>query len=192
MKIKYLKGERSLRSDILFSRNTFKRLKFLCEDFSLLFFLNPKNRWNFQFGFTLLELLIVLAIIGMATALVIPRIGTSEMTFLKVQVREAVSVLRYARRAAIIEGQQKTVIFSEGHQAAHQATMIKTPTNWVSRGVTLQGDGQVFDGDKTVYKMTFYPEGGSTGGELSLSYFEHTAKITVNPITGKIKSEILF
>ena len=43
-----------------------------------------------------------------------------------------------------------------------------------------------------VYQITFYPEGGSSGGEIILTHLEHKAKITVNPITGKIESEILY
>jgi general secretion pathway protein H len=41
------------------------------------------------------------------------------------------------------------------------------------------------------YRFTFYPEGGSSGGELILSYKGQRAKIKVNPLTGKVATEFL-
>lgn len=128
--------------------------------------INKRKIQILQSGFSMLELLVVMAIIGMAAALVIPRLGSSEVTILKAQVREAVAVLRYARRSAIVEGKQKVANFSQGKKAEN-------------------ADNQA------VYKIIFYPEGGSSGGEIILKHLEHKAKISVNPITGKIESEIL-
>lgn len=46
-----------------------------------------------QGGFTLLELILVLAIMAAAVALVAPRLGDNAQTQLKVEVREAVALL---------------------------------------------------------------------------------------------------
>jgi len=117
-----------------------------------------------------------MAIIAMAVGVVIPRIGSSEVTFLKAQVREAVAKLRYTRRTALVEGKQKVATFNQKEEG--------------EKG--KQGKEGEEGEQGPVYQITFYPEGGSSGGEIILTHLDHKAKITVNPITGKIESEILY
>jgi len=138
-------------------------------------------------GFTLLEMLVVMAIVAMGSALIVPRISGGQVSLLKAQVREAVAVLNYARRSAIVEGRSKTAFFYESarSQGASQ------PGTWVGRGATLQwGGGQEGQGLEG-QAITFYPEGGSTGGEFVLSYQSRRVKVVVNPLTGKVSSEFL-
>lgn len=165
---------------------------------------------NMSKGFSLLELLVVMAIVGMMAALVVPRLGSNEVTFLKVQIREAMAVLNYARRSAIVEGKAKVAIFHEGNSEASSQKM--QPGQWTSRGATLQwksgvtgkedskeemnekekdDQGKKDDEFSKTIEITFYPEGGSSGGELLLSYHEHQAKIIVDSLTGKVRSDIL-
>lgn len=139
-------------------------------------------------GFSLLELLLVLAITGMLAAMVIPRLSGGQATVLKTQVREAVAVLNYARRSAVIQGQSKVATFYEGIGSATKTEVGR----WVGRGATLQwGNTEATTDRKTNYEFTFYPEGGSSGGDLILSYEGYQAKISVNPLTGKVTSEFL-
>jgi len=127
-------------------------------------------------GFTLLEILIVMAIIAMAVAVVIPGISSSEVTFLKAQVREAVAMLRYTRRTALVEGKQKVATFNKNKKEESEEGEVR---------------GEMGE-EGEVDQITFYPEGGSSGGEIILTHLDYKAKITVNPITGKIESEILY
>jgi general secretion pathway protein H len=143
---------------------------------------------NLPKGFTLLELLIVMAIVGMMVALVIPRMGSGQATFLKAQVREAIAILNYARRSAIVEGTAKTATFYK-NQVGEESRQKKQPGHWVSRGTDLQWGSKQQEEAAVTHTITFYPEGGSSGGELILSYQGYKAKITVNSLTGKIESE---
>jgi general secretion pathway protein H len=146
-------------------------------------------------GFTLIEIIVVMAIIAMMATLVIPRINSGSVTILQAQVRQAVAVLNYARRSAIVEGQAKTAYFYEGDQQ----TSNSPPIHWTSHGTALQwGNDKEKAGDNkkanepdnnSTYQVTFYPEGGSSGGEILFSYQGHKFKVTVNPLTGKIESE---
>jgi len=162
-------------------------------------FSTKNQRQFFQAGFTLLELIIVMAIIGMMASLVIPHIGSGQLTLLKAQMREAVAVLNYARRSAIVEGKQKVASFYEGQEnTADKSPQKMLPGQWVSRGTTLQWgekrrDDKQSEDDKQqkVYQITFYPEGGSSGGEIILGYLDHKAVIRVNPLTGKVEAEIV-
>ncbi len=142
-------------------------------------------------GFTLLELIIVMAIIGMMAMLVIPNIGSGQSAILKAQVREAMAVLRYARRTATIEGKQKTIILREGGDSSKK-TNIDSGI-WTSRGVKLQmgeADDDTSEQTNTSTKVTFFPEGGSSGGKIIFTFNKITAEIKINPLTGKIKSDI--
>jgi general secretion pathway protein H len=163
-------------------------------------------------GFTLIELMVVMAILAMMAAIVIPRISSGSATLLQAQMRQAMAVLNYARRSAIVEGQTKTVVFSEGSEekTENQFTATANFIQWVSRGASVQSAGTEGDsnnskgtekkeekenpngGDNsTTHKITFYPEGGSSGGDLIFSYQGLKAKITVNPLTGKVESKFL-
>ncbi|MDM8566757.1 prepilin-type N-terminal cleavage/methylation domain-containing protein [Candidatus Halobeggiatoa sp. HSG11] len=144
-------------------------------------------------GFTLLELIIVMVIVGMMAMLVVPNVGTSQGAILKAQVREAMAVLRYTRRAATIQGKQKTIILKEGGESA-QKTNVDSGV-WTSRGVSLQRKQSDDNDDKSEKnnistEVSFYPEGGSSGGKIVFTFNKHTAEIEINPLTGKIKSDI--
>jgi general secretion pathway protein H len=165
-----------------------------------------QNR-NRLFGFTLMELLIVMAIMAMAMAIVIPRMSSGEVVILQAQVREVMALFRYARRSAIVEGKPKIVLLYQGKSAetAQKTSSRLDAGSWRSREVTLQWSEQSLlqkeaseeqdneDNENTeaqTYKVTFYPEGGSSGGELILIYKEKfKAKIKINPITGKVTSD---
>ena len=149
------------------------------------------KQYKNSLGFSLLELLVVMAIVGMIAALIIPRVSGSQVVLLKAQVREAAAVLNYARRSAIIRGEITKAIF---HQKNENAAPQKNtnPEQWVSRGAILQWDDETEKGNKSaVYEIVFYPEGGSSGGSFTLIHQKYKAKITVDPLTSKIKSEIL-
>ncbi len=161
--------------------------------------IGKKNRSN---GFSLLELLVVMVIIGMMAALVIPNLSSGQATVLRAQVREAVAKLRYASRSAKILGKEQITNLYEGKEGTERtgdkSTAKVKPGDWVSRGIRIQWGEEDNDDvndesniGKTAYSFTFYPEGGSSGGEIILSYLQYKAKIKVNPLTGKIESEIL-
>ena len=173
------------------------------------FFSHPYLRWveksvpsfkkknQLDKGFTLLELLVVMTIIGMMAVLIIPNLRTGQATLLRAQVREAIAVLKYARRSAIVEGKQKTVTFHEGKEVDNSVSKTRQG-HWVSRGATLQwgeeGDEEDSDtnSETASYQITFYPEGGNSGGVLTLSHLKYKTKISVDPMTGKIELENLY
>jgi prepilin-type N-terminal cleavage/methylation domain-containing protein len=65
-----------------------------------------------QRGFTLLEIILVLAIIATASVMVVSNLGGFEARTFSTQVRQAQSLLNYARRTAVISGQASTVSFN--------------------------------------------------------------------------------
>ena len=150
-------------------------------------------RANFR-GFTLLEVIIVMALIGLLAGLVVPRITGNQLTQLKAQVREAVAVLKYARRIAVVSGQPQKVSFypssEEGTPVEQNRPQRSKPGQWVSRGALLVWEGgNSGEREGEAYVFRFYPGGGSSGGEFFLEQDRFRALIKVHPMTGKVSVE---
>jgi prepilin-type N-terminal cleavage/methylation domain-containing protein len=152
-------------------------------------------------GFTLLELVIVLAILAMGSVLVIPSLsGMSARTF-NAQVREAHALLTYTRRTAVVTGQAATARF-QADPRDDEALLAATPAAgarsrlgqdeiWTARGLTLayrDSTEQVTPVEDTL-DITFFPEGGSTGGALILAQNARQVEIRIDPFSGKVTTE---
>jgi len=146
-------------------------------------------------GFTLLELLVVLSIIAIATGLIVPNLAITDNGAFNAEVRNAASALTYARRMAIVKGApQTTTLFALDSEAPDyderlvEVNALKTETRWVTEDLELSFQNEVEPDPATVDKMsvTFFPQGGSTGGLLGFSSDERKAMIRVDAITGRI------
>jgi general secretion pathway protein H len=148
-----------------------------------------------QRGFTLLELLIVLGIVALASIVVIPNITRTESSLLVAQVRQTASAFNYARRIAIVEGapQVATVIqippddpdYPELKGKVVQRATIPLLENYdaeISYQADINEDPEVLD----IIELVFFPQGGSTGGILNFYLDNLDASIRVDPITGEI------
>ena len=60
-------------------------------------------------GFTLLEIILVLTIIGLASVLILPNVGGLESRTFSAQARQAASLLNFARRTAIVQGRPASI-----------------------------------------------------------------------------------
>ncbi len=146
-------------------------------------------------GFTLLELLLVLSIIGIAAALVIPRMSSGDNARTQAQVRELVAELNYARRMALIQGQETRVTLHPPSPDANQsaAQSPKQSGHWYSRGVTIRPKdakpSKTDDHFSEIFDVYFYPGGGSSGGDFIVQGGKLTARIQINALTGKLKAE---
>ena len=146
---------------------------------------------NKSSGFTLLELLLVLAVLAMASSLVIAKITGNKTEKFRLQIHEAVNVLNYARRIAIVKGLPSTAKFMASKPADSLQNNAKNPAgHWRSRGARLSyvGISGREDTGLTSIEITFYPQGGSTGGILNFMQNGIQAAIFIDPITGRIKT----
>lgn len=141
-------------------------------------------------GFTLLELLLVLGILGMAALLIAPGLTTLDTPSFNAQVREATGLLNYARRMAVVNGQPAIIAFYEqtsNAQDEQQGPVVAG--RWLARGIEIsyrESTGQMRNIDERL-DIVFYPEGGSTGGELLLMQSNRRATIHVDPFSGRVR-----
>jgi type II secretion system protein H len=146
-------------------------------------------------GFTLLELIIVLALMVIAAAVMIPNITSSANAQFNAEIRKANAVLRYARRLAIVDATPQTVrLYSldrsagdfEERLAERQAQ--RRDIDWLSDTITLAYQSELNQPDKAqaIIELTFFPQGGSTGGVITFAQNERHAQLRVDPLTGRI------
>jgi general secretion pathway protein H len=145
-------------------------------------------------GFTLLELMLVLLILGMASVLVAPNLGGLESRNFNAQVREATSLLNYARRIAVVKGLPGKAIFhiAENEEAASIDARTATTGNWLSQGIAVEyrdSTNQLVEVEDVV-EIIFYPEGGSTGGELRLRQGNRLAVLHIDPFSGRVSTDL--
>jgi len=145
-------------------------------------------------GFTLLELVLVLSIIVMASILVVPTFGGLEGRTFGAQVRAASSLLNYARRTAVVTGQPSTASFYpilDEEEDDDANTKLSSVGTWQSNGAKLHFRDST-DRESEIQKLieiTFYPEGGSTGGTLLLAQGVQLMSIKIDPFTGRVVTE---
>jgi len=156
--------------------------------------LTPKQ----QRGFTLLEIILVLAIIATASIMVVPNLGGFEARTFSVQLRQAQSLLNYARRTAVISGQASTVSFNvlpademaQAEREEEHGSLSNIVAQWNGAGVTLRfrdSTAREIEIEENT-EVTFYPEGGSTGGTLLFAQDDQAGVISVDPFTGRVSS----
>lgn len=142
-------------------------------------------------GFTLLEILLVLSIIGLASVLVVPNVGNLETRSFSAQLRQASTLLNYARRTAVVQGQPASIEFYAVPIAESELPASRTAVgSWESNGAQIlfidstERETEVED----KIEITFYPEGGSTGGTLVLKLNERQETIEIDPFTGRVST----
>jgi general secretion pathway protein H len=136
-------------------------------------------------GFTLLELLVVLAIMAFSLVLVIgyrpPWSGRFELdTF----ASELASQLRAARSEAIVSDQPAAVQFDLTHRRyrAGSAVPKQLPAGVLVQLLTVAGERQgVALGD-----IRFNPDGSSTGGRIVLAQGKLRVTVGVDWLTGRV------
>ena len=137
-------------------------------------------------GVTLLELLIVIALIALVTGLVIPMFGgpvsTSE---LRASARQLAAGLRLARSEAVSERRETFLVLDvagKRFKVDRDPQEHKLPARVELKLFTAQND-LVSD---SVGAIRFYPDGGSNGGRITLAAGERKFEVDVDWLTGRV------
>ena len=153
---------------------------------------NSRLSCHYNAGFTLLEIILVLSIIGLASVLIFPNVGNVESRTFSAQVREAVSLLNFAKRTAVVQGQPASIEIY-----AIPISEETPPSSPISVGYWDFSYGSIrFEENTEVgyevedkIEIVFYPEGGSSGGSIFLSFEDRESEIRVNSFSGEVTIE---
>lgn len=137
-------------------------------------------------GVTLLELLIVLALIALVTGLVLPMFGgpvsTSE---LRASARQLAAGLRLARSEAVSERRETFLVLDvagKRFKVDRDPQEHTLPERVELKLFTAQND-LVSD---SVGSIRFFPDGGSNGGRITVASGERKFDVDIDWLTGRV------
>ena len=144
-----------------------------------------------QRAFTLLELLIVLAIMALGSAIIIPSITNTDSKIFHAQIKELAAILKYNRRNAVISGQIQLSQLFPYENDKHKAIIYthKKKGSWYSRGATFSWLEQSRNLPNSMINIQFFPQGGATGGILILQQGSLKSQLVIDSFTGKLSIE---
>ncbi len=167
---------------------------------------NPLVVKSINRGFTLLELLVVLVIIALASGLVVPRlIGSLSNTALLTAGKQITASLRWARSTAVSQRLQIASVFDipnnrlvfisnnangdeSGQKELNMSGVVSRPPQSYDLPRNVSFETGITTGGKMVkeeFQILFYPAGNSSGGEIVLNNERgRRLKIVVDFITG--------
>ncbi|MEM7060438.1 MAG: prepilin-type N-terminal cleavage/methylation domain-containing protein [Pseudomonadota bacterium] len=125
-------------------------------------------------GFSLLEVMVVLILIALASGLAVTRIGAGQdAAENRNAMQDIVSALASARRGAIRSGQPRSVQLSQDGRLTLLTIETPNPRAEQSAGTIL---------------VTFLPDGSSTGGRIAL-LSPMSATLTIDRFVGGVTIE---
>ena len=137
-------------------------------------------------GFTLLEMLVVLAIMALVAALVLPTFGSGVSTSeLRSSARQIAAGLRAARSEAVSQRRETFLVLDlEGRRfkVDRDPKEYTLPPRIEMKLFTAQRDIV----DAKTGAIRFYPDGGSNGGRITVAAGERKFDIDVDWLTGRV------
>jgi general secretion pathway protein H len=139
-----------------------------------------------QAGFTLIELLVVLVIMAMTYTLASPMISSGVSgTELKASARQLAAGLRKARSEAVAR-RRETVMTVEVEERQFQLSgdprLYRLPQSVAIQLFTAQSE--LVTG--TTGAIRFFPDGGSTGGRITVTSNQRKYDVDINWLTGQV------
>ncbi|HEY2864993.1 MAG TPA: GspH/FimT family pseudopilin [Casimicrobiaceae bacterium] len=137
-------------------------------------------------GFTLLEMLIVLTLMGLLVAVVVPMFGEGvSNTELKSDARAVAAGLRQARGQAIAQRGDAALVLDLG---AHSFSVPPDPrVHKLAQRLELKLFTAQSDlVNENVGAIRFFADGGSNGGRITLASGERKLNVDVDWLTGRV------
>ena len=151
------------------------------------------NSGDRQRGYTLMELMVVLALIAVAAALVVPSIGHA---FANLQLRMAASsmaeIFKQARVHAVYEGRSVVVLFGPAEESPRNLYLVRDDGRTLAH-VALPRDVRLRVEQRgawsyVVQPVHFFHDGSSEAMQIDLEdQRERHVQLTLDPLTARAR-----
>lgn len=136
-------------------------------------------------GFTLIEILLVIGIMAVITTIVaVQVVGSLDSAKVASAGRDLMAAMRYTRGAALLQHQSQAVIF-DVEKKTYQVPG-KDPVELPDAMEIELFSATEEQLDEKTGAIRFYPDGGSTGGQVKLSVDGRSWTVQVAWLTGDI------
>ena len=143
-------------------------------------------------GFTLLETVVVMMIIGLASALVLPMVeGGFDAREVRRAARQIASTMHYCRGEAVSLGAPQELVIDTYRNTIHTtgwdrwAVLTDRALITDVHGGNALGDGMV--------QVLFFPNGSTSGAEVLLASrrdrFANRLRVALDPLLGSVRVE---
>jgi type II secretion system protein H len=138
-------------------------------------------------GFTLLELIVTMAVLALVVGLAVPTIGRStEAVRVRAEVAGFSALLRHARERAIVTQTPQAIVVDP---AAHRVSRRAGGPDGEVRETRLLSERLTVEATPPpALTVRFEPQGGSSGGDFRLTSGGVTYRVTVDALTGRVRS----
>lgn len=138
-----------------------------------------------QAGFTLIEIIVVMVVVGLMVAVIPPRLnGTLEKMKGKAAMRETISALRQTRNLAISSGKTARLVINIANNTLKiDDQTAKTLSKTIRLGLLTARSEQL---SEQAGAVRFYPDGSSTGGRIKFAAGKQNYFVEINWLTGKV------
>jgi len=141
-------------------------------------------------GFTLLELVVTLSVLALAVGMAVPTIARStEAIRVRADVAGFSAMLRHARERAIVTRTSQAVVVDT---AGRRVSLVAGgPEGEVRETRALPERLTVEAEPPPALVVRFEPQGGSSGGDFRLTSGRVVYRVTVDALTGRVRSRRL-
>lgn len=153
-----------------------------------------RRRTSTGTGHTLLELLVVLALIATAASLVLPMTVRSYSSFkLHLAAASIGRLFQQAKSRAVFEGKTYLVIFPPSTGPVRELILMRDDGNTLNQlalpsGVSLTGRRGKEDWGVQIEPLPFYPDGTCEASELDLKNLaSFSLRLEVDPMTARAR-----
>jgi general secretion pathway protein H len=145
---------------------------------------SPHARTISNAGFTLVEMLVVLTILGLIAAVTLPALTTpSDSVRLRALTNDLLSALRLTRAAAITRSTETVLVLDlEAHTLQSSVVPEKRLGPDVTAKMTI-AEPERLTPSRGAFR--FFPDGSSTGGDIHLGLAGREVHICVSWLTGQ-------
>ena len=141
-------------------------------------------------GFTFLEIVVVLLIVGLGTMLVVPLIeGGFESREVRRAARQIASTMHFCRGEAVALGKPQELVIDAGENSLHTTAWgrwaVLTDRAVIDgiHGGNILGDG--------IVQILFFPNGSTSGAEVVVASRrdrrEHRLLVALDPLLGTVR-----